>query len=175
MQEYKTLQAFTLIEMMVVVTLIFIVTFMTYAPYAHHQKKVLLKQWAREISQSLAESRNLAINGFDTGSGNLNIGLFFGSGANSLVYYTSTGAFDRDNLSAADILKEKILPKWIQIDSIDGDSEDFLFFYERISWDVSIFPSTTGEVDISISYKWAISSVLQNNIRYYTKSYISDY
>jgi len=40
-------------------------------PYAHHQKKTLVKQAVKELSQTLSESRNLAIHGLDTGSGNV--------------------------------------------------------------------------------------------------------
>ena len=60
--------AFTLIELMVVITIMSIVMFASYLPYAHHQKKTLLKQASREISQSLSDARNLAIHGLDTGS-----------------------------------------------------------------------------------------------------------
>jgi prepilin-type N-terminal cleavage/methylation domain-containing protein len=67
-------RAFTLIELMIVITIISIISLATYIPYAHHQKKTLIKQAAREITQSLSEARNLAINGLSTLSGaNLNV------------------------------------------------------------------------------------------------------
>jgi Tfp pilus assembly protein PilE len=46
---------------MVVVTIIGIISLATYMPYAHHQKKTLVKQAVKELSQTLSESRNLAI------------------------------------------------------------------------------------------------------------------
>lgn len=58
--------AFTLIELMVVITIMSILMFASYIPYEHHQKKVTLRLAAKEISQSLSEARNLAIYGLDT-------------------------------------------------------------------------------------------------------------
>ena len=169
------LPAFTLIELMVVVTIISLVTLMTYLPYAHHQKKVLVKQASKEFSQSLQDGRNLAIHGLNTWSWNLNVGLFFGSWAQEIIYYTSTGALTLWSLDPNNIYKKKALPKGVVIDSIDGISEDILFSYEAISGNISIEPSLWDEFDISFSYMWSSSPVLQESIHYYTKSYISDY
>lgn len=169
-------KAFTLIELMVVITLIAIITLASYLPYAHHQKKVLVKQWAREISQSLAEARNLAIHGLTTWSWNLNVALFFGSWATQIEYYTSTGALSLSTLPMADLLKVKQLPAWVQIDTIDSTNADYLVQYQRISWSGSIEPAVSGnQVDISLSYKGAVSPVLQKVVHYYTQSYITDY
>jgi prepilin-type N-terminal cleavage/methylation domain-containing protein len=65
--------AFTLIELMVVITIMGIIMFTSYIPYQYHQKKTALKLAAREVSQSLSEARNLALHGLDTGSGNLSL------------------------------------------------------------------------------------------------------
>ena len=59
-------QAFTLIELMVVISIIILISVSFYSPYGFHQKKVSLKMGAKEISQSLAEARNMAINGIDS-------------------------------------------------------------------------------------------------------------
>lgn len=172
----NTYRGFTLIELMVVITLLSIVTLMSYVPYAHHQKKLLLSQGTREISQSFSEARNLAIHGLNTGSWNLNVGLFFWSWATELVYYTSTWTLSLSHLHLADIYKIKPFPKWVQVDSINAIKTDFLFSYERISGSGTIEPLVwTDELDISLSYKWSSSPVLQKNIRYYTQSYIVDY
>jgi len=64
----KQTSAFTLIELIIVMTIIGIVSIATYFPYAHHQKKTLVAQALREIAQSLSEARNLALHGLDTGS-----------------------------------------------------------------------------------------------------------
>lgn len=161
---------------MVVITLISIITLISYIPYAHHQKKLLLKQWTREISQSFSDARNLSLHWLNTGSWNLNVGLFFWSWATEIIYYTSTSSLSLATISAEDQYKVKQLPKGIQIDSIDGVSGDFLMSYERITGSGSTEPTITWqEFDINVSYLWSTSPVLQKVIRYYTQSHIVDY
>lgn len=176
MRKFYNHDGFTLIELMVVITIIFIVTLASYMPYAHHQKKLLINQAAREISQWLSEARNLALHGLNTWSGNLNIWLFFWSWATNLVYYTSTGTLSLWTLDPNDIYKAKTFPRWVTIDSIDGINTDFLFVYDAISGDITITPNIASEsFDIDISYNKSASSVLQKHIHYYKKSYISEY
>ncbi len=169
---------FTLIELMVVITIISMISLATYLPYAHHQKKVLLKQANREISQSLSEARNLATNGLDTGSGNLNVALYLDEQATQIVYYTSTGFIDFLNMWQ--IYKTKQLPQGIQIDAIAWNSEKSIFSFSAIFGTGSLEQESSGIftgdiIDISSSYKWSSSPVLQGKIIYYMRSYISDY
>lgn len=173
-------KGFTLIELIVVITIIAIISLATYMPYAHHQKKVLLKQAAREISQSLIQSRNFALNWLNTWSGNVNVALYFDIEAEELIYYASTGSLNIWSLSDDKIYQKKILPVGVQVDAIAGNSEKTLFTFssifatgailQEISWNLS-----DEVVDIDISYKWANSPILQKTIHYYKKSYISDY
>lgn len=173
--------AFTLIELMVVVTIIVIVSLATYLPYAHHQKKVLLKQWVKEIVQSITEARNLAINGINTWSGNLNVGVFFSPNAEEIIYYTQQfeTPFDLASLPSS-AYKTKKLPPGIQIDSITSATDTTLFWFSAISWDLNLLTSDTtytltDNIKIQVSYKWSTSPVLQKEIEYYTQSFISDY
>lgn len=169
-------RAFTLIELMIVITIISIISLATYMPYAHHQKKTLIKQAAREITQSLSEARNLAVNWLSTASwANLHVGLFFASWATQIDYYTSTWVLDIVSLPA-EVYKTKKLPSWMQIDSIDGESGEQLISFSAISWSWYLSNiAFSWAIDIDISYKWATSDVLQKTITYYTKSFISDY
>ena len=171
-------KAFTLVELTIVITIIGIISVSSYIPYAHHQKKILLKQWAREISQSLRDARSLAINGYNTWSGNVNIGLFFASGASTIEYFQY---WLNETLTLTDIwstssYRTKILPRGVQIDSIDGVAQDVLFTYKAISgsWAVN-GASGTWQIDIQISYDGSTDSVLQKTISYFRESYISDY
>lgn len=177
----KHISGFTFIELVIVITIISMVSLATYLPYAHHQKKVLLKQASREISQSLWDARNLALNGFDTGSWNVHIGLYISSWATQLEYYEYPNTIDSVDLYALptisqpiawNLLKTKKLPLGIQIDS--GEQ---LFIFDAISGSGTFLPSipVSWELEIEISYKWAISPVLQKQIIYYPRSYISDY
>jgi len=161
---------------MIVITIISIISLATYIPYAHHQKKTLIKQAAREITQSLSEARNLAINGLSTLSwANLSVGVYFASWATQIDYYTSTWGLDILSLPT-NIYKSKSLPKWTKVDSINGISGEGLIHFSAISgsWYLSNVPFS-WDIQIDISYKWAASPVLQKSITYYTKSFISDY
>jgi Tfp pilus assembly protein PilE len=56
---------FTFIELMIVITITFLMLTFVYLPYAHYQEKIKAKQVIREVSQWINEARNMAINGFD--------------------------------------------------------------------------------------------------------------
>jgi len=58
----KSKKGFTLIELMIVTTIIFIISMATYAPYNYYAKKAKLKNTASKISQILYDSRNMALN-----------------------------------------------------------------------------------------------------------------
>lgn len=176
MQNIKnTYSGFTLIELMIVITIVWIISLATYLPYAHHQKKVAIKQAAREISQSLSQARNLAIHGLDVWDGNVNVALYFASWATQIDYYTSTGALNIGALPS-DTYRQKQLPQWVQVDSIGGIGGERLFVFDSISGSGSISGEIVpDEVEIQISYQWATNSILQRVIKYYRKSYISDY
>lgn len=47
-----------------------------YAPYSYQQHKASVKFAAKEISQSLSDTRNMAIHGRTLEEGNAHIGLF---------------------------------------------------------------------------------------------------
>ncbi|NDK10171.1 prepilin-type N-terminal cleavage/methylation domain-containing protein [Candidatus Gracilibacteria bacterium] len=166
---------FTLIELLVVITILFIIMTMTYLPYAHHQKKTLLKQGAREISQSLSEARNFALHGLDTGAGNLSIGLYFAPGTTQIEYYAYplNETINEDSLNQDNLYKTKKLPKGIEVDSVGGSTDGYLFNFEAIT--ASGAHMGESEIDIIISYQGSESPVLQKNISYYPKSSISDY
>lgn len=148
---------------------------MTYAPYAHHQQKTLLRQSAREISQSLADARNFAIHGLDTWSWNVNMVLYFASGATEVVYYAYplSEAINLTNLDIDKVYKIKKLPLWTQVDSFNGVSWEYTFTFDAITGDGNIIG--IDEFPIQISYKWSINTVLQSIITYYPQTYISDY
>ena len=169
-------RAFTLIELMIVITIISIISLATYIPYAHHQKKALIKQAAREITQSLSEARNLALNWLSTLSwSNFDVWIYFSSWATQIDYYTSTGTLDILSLPA-NIYKSKKFPQGMKVDTIDGSSGDKLIHFSAISgsWYISNTPFS-NDIHINISYRWATNPILQKNITYYTKSFISDY
>ncbi len=169
---------------MVVITILSIVGLATYLPYAHHQKKVLVKQGVKEVVQSLTEARNLAINGINSWSWNLNVALLFWSGAQQMEYYTlaHTWSFISSDLHPqAQLYKIKKLPPGVQFNNVSVSRDDVLFAFDAISGSGTIL-QRDGIIEpkpetilIDVSYKWARSPVLQKQIEYYTRSYISDY
>lgn len=58
----KKNKAFTLIELLVSISIFFILVLITYVPYNFYMNKVKVKNTIKEISQSLYEARNMAIN-----------------------------------------------------------------------------------------------------------------
>lgn len=127
--------AFTLLEIMVVITIMSIMMMAVYMPYAHHQKKTLLRQAAREVSQSLSDARNFAIHGLDTGSGNLSIGLYFPDTATEIQYfaYPFAETLDINNLNPEYLYKTKKLPQGTQIENIGSTDGPYLFEFQAIS------------------------------------------
>jgi prepilin-type N-terminal cleavage/methylation domain-containing protein len=187
-----TYTGFTLIEFMVAISIFFVISVASYVPYSHFQKKSLLNQWVKEVVQSLYEARNLSINGLDSGSGNLSVGIYFDTSddANtSLTFLSYPHSFSGSQIltqETADIqiYKQKQLPQWVQVDHI-SDHEKFLVFFQSISG-VGEYFSLSGwsgvkevfswdRLDIQLSYKWAETKTLQRNIEYYTDGNIADF
>lgn len=165
----------------------------TYAPYSHYQKKALLKQWVKEVTQSIYEARNLAINGLDVWGSNVSVGLYMDTSDifNTKMMYYGYNDLDPDFRPwdfptpwLIDEIKAKDLPNSIQFKEIEWGSQ-FLFFFKAISGDWYYYSNESGSfqpivntdpnIDIKISYKWATTSILQSDITYYTKTYIADY
>ncbi|MCT4617375.1 MAG: prepilin-type N-terminal cleavage/methylation domain-containing protein [Candidatus Gracilibacteria bacterium] len=61
----KNLKAFTLIELLVAISIFFALVITTYIPYAFYQNKAKVNITIKDISQSINEARNLAINGLE--------------------------------------------------------------------------------------------------------------
>lgn len=164
-------------------TIMGMLAFASYIPYAHYQKKALIRQGLKEISQSLQESRNLAINGVDTGSGNVHVVLAFEPDGQTLSYYSYPFSDLYIPQSYSDIqerdtlLKTKTLPQGIYIESVAGNASGSILAFEAISgsgtWE--IFESSERDIEIQLSYMHASDEVLRGTLQYYLQSYISDY
>lgn len=187
---------FTLIELMVVITIFSILLISSYVPYAYIQNKTFLKIWAKDVSQSIYQARNLAINGFEGEASiktNSSIWVYFdASRPNVIEYFSYPYNIDEWLIipqSGTDIkkIKEIVLPKWVQIDGVSWKSK-FLFFFNAITWKWDYYywaPWSTikSKIDITIqkdvlidiSFKWSTSPNLQKHITYYTPTHIIDY
>lgn len=58
-------KAFTLVELMIVIIIIWLMALLSYAPYNLYQKKAQLRVASREVSQALYESKNMAVSGVE--------------------------------------------------------------------------------------------------------------
>ena len=169
---------FTLVELMIVISIIWIMMSMAYAPYSYFQKKAEIKIAAKEISKTLSESRNLSIHWTSSGWINQSIWVYFDKSNKNIIKIFS---YNYDDRNTKFLLKEiKIQPN-IWIDKVDW-KETGLFFYEAITWSWSFYekqnftnPIAGSKISIDFSYKGTTSEALKKNIEYYTKTYISDY
>ena len=169
---------FTLIEIMIVISIVWMMMAMAHAPYSYFQKKIELKVAAKQIAKTLSESRSMAIHWINVWNKNQSIWVYFDKTKKNIIEIYS---YDCNDVSNRTKLKEIKIEQNIQVDKISGKNT-MLFFFNSITGDGKFFEKLdlTNEVienkiNIEFSYKWASRSVLQRNIEYYTKTYISDY
>ena len=184
----KSKKAFTLIELMIALTIVAIVTMASYAPYNYYKNKAKLKNTASKITQLLYDSRNMAINGMVGIDWNVSVWVYFDSSDNNKVHIYSyphdISQVDISNLEIGDIknIKTIYLDNGVQIDWIEWN-DNLLFFFDSISWDVKYYKwnwwvrslITDNEVVINFSYKWSTSPNLNKSISYFTSTNIIDY
>ncbi len=177
----KNKKAFTLIELMIVITIMVFMMMLTYAPYNYYQQKAKLKIASREISQSMYEWRNLAVSWVETKSwsvfSNKSIWVFLSSeaGKNHQVYfYTYPYNKSVDTLTKPNDLTSLLKTKKLQKDILIKGSWSLLFFYEAINWNVSAISfnevwdssSLTGSVDINLAFKDTTLDTLKRTLNY---------
>lgn len=188
-------KAFTMIELMIAITIVAFLMIATYAPYSYYQNKAKVKIATREISQVLYEAKNMAINWAVYSTWNISIWVYFDNTHNNKIKifsYTHNileSDIDRNtSLPDINIIKEVKIQNSVEIDNIDVDwilKDNFLFFFDSISWELKYYSwnmwvkeeitPVSDNVDINISYKWSSSSNLQRTLSYYTTTNIIDY
>ena len=175
----KTKEAFTLVELMVVITIMVILSMMVYAPYQHFQTKQKVRNSAKIVSQTLYEARNLAINGSLTGTWNSSIWVLFASWATDITLFQYPFE-DVSGLNYADktdqsvyLFENKKLEPWVKI-----SWKDYLMIYEAISGSGVYLENwssfTNNNLELSVWIWWADTWNLNKKIKYYTKTYVAD-
>lgn len=174
--KYSNLQAFTLVEVVVVILMLSIISFASYSPYAHHQKKILLDQGVREVSQALSAVRNKSLHGYTLWWENVHTYIEFLPGWNSFNTYILPSSKDSIVHRDEKQIDTRIsLPSGITLHSIDGVDTPKLLVFEAISWDLQSPTSIWDTIEFVMSYKESSAVSLQEILSYYTQSHISDY
>lgn len=183
-------KAFTLIELMISITIVVVLTMATYAPYSYYQNKTKLKVTTREISQLIYEWRNMAMNWSVGETWNSMIWIYFDSKEaekNSIKLFSYPFDIEKiniDRIEKEDIkfIKSLVLQKGVEIDSIWG-KDNLLFTFDAISWKSSYYTWIDNikkdfekdVVNINFSFKNSTSENLKRTIKYYTSTNIIDY
>lgn len=176
---------FTLIELMISITIFMILTMFTYANYAFYQNIARVKLSLKEISQSISTSRNMATWWYEKEWINQNIWILFEKNSNILKYYNfnynSWVVIDEVNLIKEEKLWENVILQDIKVWDINPDKVLVLFssihwtwwFYNiTTSWNSSI---SEDKLILQVSFKNANSFPLKRELKYNIKSYMSDY
>jgi len=177
---------FTLLELMIAMSIVFLVSVSLYAPYSHYQNKAHLKLGTKQIEQFLTQARNSAVYWTASGS-NLSFGLYMNTGLETQVSLISY-PFDIEKSEitrshSTSVITNLVLEPWVIIDSVAWN-DNILLFFEAVSWDVWLYTWNVDWIretisddilDINVSYKASSSSNLQNTMKYYTKTYVTDY
>ena len=187
---YLKKKAFTLIELIVAMSIVGTLMMMTYLPYNHYQNKAKLKLSTREISQSFYEAKNMAVSWIRDLDWNTSVWLYMTTNEPdnwNIVFFSYP--HDIDELSINNIeswsikkIKEKQLQDWIKINNLEW-YENLLFFYNSINWDSKIYTFWTSwkteiiddEISIVVSYKNSTSESLKKELIYFKNTNIIDY
>ncbi|NVP17095.1 type II secretion system protein [Candidatus Gracilibacteria bacterium] len=183
-------KAFTLFELLVVISIIMTLMIVVYLPYSHYQNKAKLKLVSREISQSFYEARNMAVSGIKDITGNRSIGLYFSNQDGSddkIIFFSYPHNIDTNlinNIESSDvkIIKTNTIQDNINIDYLDG-YDNLLFFFNSISGESSVYTFTSSgknivnkdKISIKFSYKKSMSETLRKELIYYKDTNIIDY
>ncbi len=167
-------KAFTLIEILIVILIVWLVSFSTYIPYSYHQKKVYLQEWVKDISQGLTRARNIAIHWYANAWQNQRSYVEIVPGESELHIYTLS--FDESDHSLKTLFSSIDLPRGVIVETVNGSKDMLTLIYDAISGELSFVSGNPWDtIEILLSYKWANNATLQKNIQYYTATHISDY
>lgn len=174
-------KAFTLIEVMIVITIIAILSVWVFIPYNFYSNISRVKVSKEIITQTLNESKSSAawvITSASADAKNQNIAIFMKKWNN----FVDMVLFDYDYSWSLSI------PPWdhIRIRNIDlepnieiskiksiGSNIEFngeiIFYYKAPNWELTIYSSPsqvfwTWWLEITLGYKWVTSWVLSRNI-----------
>ncbi len=167
---------FTLIELMVVMTIMIILTVAAYTPFAYYQTKQKVTNSAKIITQTLYNARSNAIYWVlnSNMTWNLDVWVLVENNSDKLKIYWFPFKENIVNYISPDnkyLIEEINLEPWVEI-----TSSWWLFLYKAITWSwvYKNFTINSNKIELSVWFKWATSWTLTKKIEYYTNTYISD-
>lgn len=180
---------FTLVELLISITIFILISVMAFAPYGFYMNKAKVKYTSKELSQIIYEAKNMATNGSAYLSWNVSVWVFIDNTSINKNSYSLLW-FDHDVVESniipinGRLIQKYNLQPWIQIENFDWENKWIIFFRSITgSWLVvkgdSFNPVGTSEADniinIEYSYKWSTNSSLRNSLEYFQDTQIVDY
>lgn len=182
--KHKTQKWFTLVELLISMTIFFIFVVMTYVNYSYYQNISKVKLSLKQISQTINDARNLAISWYNKDWINQSIWVYFDleNDKNNISLY----AINYNSwiiLNNNSFYKKISLQPWIWIDNISWKNKILIYFssiyakpeiyYYDNSWVANIF--SWDYLDFDISFKWALTFPLNRKLKYFKNTNVVDY
>lgn len=143
----KKTAAFTLVELMIVITIIAILALSSYAPYDYYSRISRVRVSRDIISQAVADAKNLASNGytFPGTNQNANIGLKIEKDATSIdMIAFQSGSTSFATNDTAKRIKTIRLEDGVQVNAISP--EHILVYFTAPNGDMKLYGDTGNEV-----------------------------
>ena len=181
---------FSLIELIIVMTIFIIISLISFAPYAFYMNKAKIQHTDKELSQIIYEAKNMAVNWSTTSSWNTSIWISINSttwnNSSYELWSYKHDVLESDILSFNwNLIQRYILQPWVEFDNFDWEDK-WIIFFRSISWTGIVFKwnwsynkvaftQWENEIEIGYSYKWAEEDALSNTLSYFQDTQIVDY
>lgn len=174
---------YSLIELIIAITIFVIISLIVFAPYGFYMNKAKVKHTNKELSQAIYEAKNMAINGTTTSSWNVSIWIYIEDNSYSLYSFDHNILPSNINLSNWYLIEKRMLQPWIHIDEFQWEDQGIIFFrsitatglvFKWNNFDL-VDALNQNEIYIKYSYKWADNPSLKNTLQYYQDTQIVDY
>lgn len=173
---------FTLIEMLIAMSIFFIIVIMTYVNYAYFQNIARVKISLKEISQSINEARNMAISWYERNWINQSIWVYFDINNKNVIKLYSFNYNSWITLDSTNLIKDRKIQNNIWINYIWWKDNMMIYFssiYAKpemyyFEWDIKNTFSGS-ELEFNVSYGDANSFPLKRELKYFKNTNVVDY
>lgn len=179
----KRTYGYTLIELIIVITIIFFLWAGISYHYIQQARIQDVRTSVRIISQSISEARNLARNGFEKNGKNQHVGIYLDTtNPEEIIFFSFPYDVSTPTIDEWFILKNRPLKKNITF-HIASWKESLFILFESITGKSTLYskeggrlvPFSIDKVDIDIQYKHAPYFPLKQRLTFYPQTNISDY